>query len=139
ALLAGSAFAAHAAQEARMYPLLGLLALGSWASLRLAIAQPRARFWIAYVATTALMLYTHYFGFLVLGSQALYLSPRLRRDRRTVIAAWLAQAGALVLFLPWLPAFISRVGSGRAWPPFRRSVGSSVVLDLLGLVSCGGE
>src|SRR5437660_711771 len=86
ALLAGSAFAVQAAQEARMYPLLGLLALGSWASLRLALEAdrrpiearsgaevseewdtgrpPRARSWIAAVVTTALLLYTHHFRFL---------------------------------------------------------------------------
>jgi len=172
ALLAGSAFAARAAQEARMYPLLGLLALGSWASLRLALKadrkadrseewdkgkpieawsgakvseewdkgkQPRARSWIAYVATTALMLYTHYFGFLVLGSQALYLVPRLRRDRRTVIAAGLALAVVLLLFLPWAPAFVSQAVSGRGSPTFRPSVGPAAVVEMLGLFSFGGE
>ena len=161
ALLAGSAFAARAAQEARMYPLLGLLALGSWASLRLALEadrrpiearsgaevseewdtgrQPRARSWIAYVVTTALMLYTHYFGFLVLGSQVLYLAPRLRRDRQTVIAAVLAQAGVLLLFLPWAPAFVSQAVSGRGWPTFRPSAGPAAVVEMLGLFSFGGE
>jgi len=139
ALLAGSAFAARAAQEARMYPLLGLLALASWASLRFALGQPRARSWIAYVATTGLMLYTHYFGFLVLGSQVLYLAPRLRRDRQTVIAAVLAQVGVLLLFLPWAPAFVSQAVSGRGWPTFRPSAGPAAVVEMLGLFSFGGE
>ena len=161
ALLAGSAFAARAAQEARMYPLLGLLALGSWASLRLALEadrrpiearsgaevseewdtgwQPRARSWIAYVVTTALMLYTHYFGFLVFASQVLYLAPRLRRDRRTVIATGLALAGVLLLFLPWAPAFVHQAMSGRGWPTFRPSVGPAAVVEMLGLFSFGGE
>jgi 4-amino-4-deoxy-L-arabinose transferase-like glycosyltransferase len=138
-LLAGSAFASRAAQEARMYPLLGLLALGSWASLRLALEQPRPRMWIAYAVTTALMLYTHYFGFLVFGSQVLFLIPRLWRDRRMVVAAWLAQAGALLLFLPWAPAFIMQAGSGRGWPTFRPPVGATAVTDLFGLFSFGGE
>ena len=183
ALLAGSAFAARAAQEARMYPLLGLLALGSWASLHFAlkadrkadrseewdkgkpieawsgakvneewdkgkpieawseakVRQPRARSWIAYVATTGLMLYTHYFGFLVLGSQVLYLAPRLRRDRQTVIAAMLALAGVLLLFLPWAPAFVNQAVSGRGWPTFRPSAGPAALVEMLGLFSFGGE
>jgi len=138
-LLAGSAFAARAAQEARMYPLLGLLALGSWAALRVALEQPRARTWIVYAATTALMLYTHYFGFLVFGSQTLFLIPRLWRDRRTLVAAAVAQAGALLLFLPWTPAFIIQVGSGRGWPTFRPPVGATAATDLFGLYSFGGE
>src|SRR5260370_21388063 len=41
AVVAGSAFAVRAAQEARMYPLLGLLALGSWFSLELAMRSRR--------------------------------------------------------------------------------------------------
>jgi uncharacterized membrane protein len=139
ALLAGSAFATVAAQEARMYPLLGLLALISWLSLRRGVQRPIAWPWLAYVASSVLMLYTHYFGFLVLGSQVLYLLPLVRHNRRTLLAAALAVGAIVVLFLPWVPVFVVHATSGRAYPTFRQPVGLSVVVDLLALYGFGGE
>jgi 4-amino-4-deoxy-L-arabinose transferase-like glycosyltransferase len=139
AVLAGSAFAVHAAQEARMYPLLGLLALASWFFLLRAVEEPRVRYWVGYVLSSALAVYTHYFGFLVLGSQALYLCPRLWRDRRTIVAVGLAQGAVLLLFLPWAPAFLTQLMSGKAWPTFRPPAGIGAVVDLLALFGFGGE
>ncbi len=139
ALLAGSAFAVHAAQEARMYPLLGLLALGSWFSMLLAIRTRRARYWASYAACGALMLYTHYFGFLVLGSQVLYLAPRWRRDRRTLRDALLALGAVAVLFSPWVPTLFAQTISGRGWPTFRPPVTANALANLLALFGFGGE
>lgn len=139
ALLAGSAFAVIAAQEARMYALLGLLALLSWWSLRRAVVD-RARWcWAGYVASAALMPYTHYFGFLVLGSQVVYLIPIVRRDRAVLRRAALAVGIALACFLPWLPSFLAQAASGRGNPTFRPPVGLRAVLDLLALFGFGGE
>jgi len=139
ALLAGSAFAVQAAQEARMYPLLGLLALGSWFSLDLAIQSRKARHWALFAVCGALMLYTHYFGFLVLGSQVLYLIPRCRRDRRTLRDAALALGALAVLFSPWVPAFLAQAMSGRGWPTFRPPVDTHALATLLALFGFGGE
>jgi mannosyltransferase len=139
ALLAGSAFATVAAQEARMYPLLGLLALISWSSLRRGVQAPRVWPWLVYVVSSALMLYTHYFGFLVLGSQILYLLPLARHNRRTLLPAALAVGTIAVLFLPWVPTFVVHATSGRAYPTFRQPVGPGVVVDLLALYGFGGE
>jgi mannosyltransferase len=139
AVLAGSAFAVHAAQEARMYSLFGLLALASWFFLLRAIEERRAWYWAGYVLTSALALYTHYFGFLVLGSQALYICPRLWSDRRTVFAAALAQGAVILLFLPWVPAFLTQLLSGKGWPTYRPPAGIGAVVDLLGLFGFGGE
>lgn len=139
ALLAGSAFAVLAAQEARMYALLGLLALLSWWCLRRAVLD-RARWcWPGYVASAALMPYTHYFGFLVIGSQVVYLVPVLRRDRAALLRAALAVGVALACFVPWLPSFLGQAASGRGNPTFRPPVGPRTVLDLLALFGFGGE
>ncbi len=139
ALLAGSAFAVHAAQEARMYPLLGLLALGSWFSLLRAVQSRRARDWALYAACSALMLYTHYFGFLVLGSQALYLAPRWRRDPRALRDALLALGAVAVLFAPWVPTLLAQTMSGRGWPTFRPPADAHGLAALLALFGFGGE
>jgi len=138
-LLAGSAFAVRAGQEVRMYPLLGLLALGSWYAMVLAIQGRRARFWALYVPITALMLYTHFFGFLVLGSQLLYTLPRWRSDGRSAAAAALAAATVLALFIPWVPVVIALVQRGAGWPTFRPPADLRQALDLLGLFGFGGE
>jgi len=139
ALLAGSAFAVHAAQEARMYPLLGLLALGSWFSMLRAMESRKARDWALYAVCGALMLYTHYFGFLVLGSQVLYLVPRWRRDRRTLRDAAVALGAVAALFSPWVPALIAQTISGRGWPTFRPPADAHELAALLALFGFGGE
>ncbi len=139
ALLAGSAFAAVAAQEARMYPLLGLLTLISWYSLRLGVQHRRLGPWIAYAMSSALMLYTHYFGFLVIGSQVLYLVPLVRRDRRTLATAALALGIIVLLFVPWVHGFLVQATSGRAEPTFREPADLKAVEDLLAQYGFGGE
>jgi mannosyltransferase len=139
ALLAGSAFATVAAQEARMYALLGLLALASWHSLRLGLRRERAWAWALYVVSSALMLYTHYFGFLVLGSQVLYVLPLARHDRRALVTAALAMAASLALFLPWVPGFLAQATSGRPYPTFRDPVHLRGIEDLLALFAFGGQ
>ena len=85
------------------------------------------------------MLYTHYFGFLVLGSQVLYLIPRCRRDRRTLRDAALALGALAVLFSPWVPAFLAQAMSGRGWPTFRPPVDTHALATLLALFGFGGE
>ncbi len=139
ALLAGSALAVLASQEARMYPLLGFFTLVSWYSLRQAVQHRRGWCWVGYVSSAALMLYTHYFGFLVLGSQALYVIPLARRDRRLLLAAALALGTVVVAFLPWVPAFVVQATSGRGTPTFRPPVDVDRIVDLVGLFGFGGE
>ncbi len=139
ALLAGSAFATVAAQEARMYPLLGLLALASWYSLWRGVHHRRPWPWVAYAASSALMLYTHYFGLLVIGSQVLYLIPLVRRDRRTLTAAALSLGAVALLFVPWVHGFVIQATSGRAEPTFREPAGLRAVEDLLAQYGFGGE
>lgn len=139
ALLAGSALAVRAAQEARMYVLLGLFALGSWWAFVAALRDRRVRTWALYVLCAALMLYTHYYAFFVLAAQGLYVVGRLRSDRGAVAAAAVAMLCAGLCFLPWLPTFLSQTASGRAWPTFRPPVDLRQLLDLFGLFGFGGE
>jgi mannosyltransferase len=139
ALLAGSAFATVAGQEARMYALLGLLVLLSWSALCLALRNRKTWSWVAYVISSALMVHTHYLGFLVVGSQVLYVVPRASGDRRTFLAAVLAWGAIALVFLPWLPAFVTQVSSGRIDPTFRKPAGVRGVFDLLALFGFGGE
>jgi uncharacterized membrane protein len=70
-------------QEARMYAfveLFGLLAL--WTQLR-AIRNPSMGNWAAYILATAALLWSHYFGLLLIGVQQLIWVGVLIHRRRT--------------------------------------------------------
>jgi hypothetical protein len=106
-LLATGSYASKAV-EARMYPLLGLfLLLATWAALR-------GRPW-AFSTGALLALYTHYLALVFLAPLALHAA--FRGFRR---GGWkgLLPLSPLLLFLPWLPAFLEQVGRGTN-APFR--------------------
>ncbi len=134
-LTAVSPFQVLAAQEARMYALLGLLTLLSWGAL-LAACDGRRGAWVAYVIATTLALYTHYFAFLTLAGQAIFVLATARPLWRH----WgLSQLAVGALFLPWLRTFLSTYASGKGWPFIRPPIGLDSVTQLLGLLSFGGH
>jgi len=121
ALLAVSPLAVQYSQEARMYALAGLLAAGSsWAGLALlrALIQdtvtPRllGLLALAYGLLTGALLYTHYYGTLVVAAQQLFAGLTLLLTRRWRIVPWwgLASSLAAALFLPWLPVALRQTG-----------------------------
>jgi len=119
------------AQEARMYTLLALwAALAFYAALRWLAARPgeNSLVWgVVYLFAAAAGLYTHYAFPLVLVAVNLVVllafAPHRGRQRgqglgETLsvrrLGAWLAlQAGALLLFAPWLPVATRQLGT---WP-----------------------
>ena len=116
------------AQEARMYGLLSLTALLSWWALWAAAGGRRS--WMAYVLAVAAMLYTHYYGFFVVASQGLYLV--WVRAPLTTWKRWVASGfGVILLLIPWVPALLGQVLSGRAWPTFRPPLQPLLLLDTL--------
>lgn len=125
-----------ASQEARMYGLLTLTALLSWWALWKAVTDDRVGTWVAYTVAVATMLYTHYFGFFVVGGQFVWLLWR-----RTPPSAWrrwfYAGAGALLLFLPWVTSFIQQLATGRGWPAHRVPLTPALLLDTLAAMIVG--
>lgn len=123
-----------AGQEARMYGLLTLTALLSWWALWAAASGRRS--WLGYILAVAAMLYSHYYGFFVVASQAVYLAAV-----RAPIATWkrwvAAGLGVVVLLLPWLPAVIGQAASGRAWPTFRPPLRPVLLADTLASLVVG--
>ncbi|MCL4534614.1 MAG: glycosyltransferase family 39 protein [Bacteroidetes bacterium] len=89
-------------QEARMYAPLTALAIASFTLFAWAWQRPTRTAWIAYGLVAVAVLFTHYYGVLLLLAQAaagLLLAMRERRWRW----GWpLAQLGATLCFLPWL-------------------------------------
>ncbi len=106
----------HYGQEARQYALLALFAAFSLYWLYVGLTQGKLWAWIGYTLATLAMLYTHYFGFLLLASQVVfalvYAVTRLSRPhgRRAefltrVAAPWVgALALIAVAYSPWYSA-----------------------------------
>ena len=114
-LLVFSPFHLAAAQEARMYAMLACLSAWSLSMLvrLLDDRAPSSGTVIACALATAMMLYTHVYGFFTFGAQILLVSAAAIFQSRGTKAQWkaaaLAQALAFVLFLPWLPVFFVQV------------------------------
>jgi hypothetical protein len=90
------------AQEVRMYGLLLLLTLTSlWLFARLLNTERRAlglNFALFFV--NLLLVYTHYYGWLVVACEAALLL--LRRDTRRLRVFLLALAGLVLAYVPWV-------------------------------------
>jgi hypothetical protein len=101
-LLLATGSYANKAVEARMYPLLGLfLLLATWAALK-------GRLW-TFSGAALLALYTHYLALVFLAPLALHVALQGFRQ-----GGWkgLLPLSPLLLFLPWLPAFLEQAGRG---------------------------
>ncbi len=122
-LLAFSPFHIEFSQEARMYSLLCLLTLLSFYYF-LKLLEGKSRYALAgYIATSALMMYTHVYSFFIIAAQNLYLLTLLFASRDTFKRLWkrwlVSQVILAVLFVPWLSVQLqqfSRVQQG-FWIP----------------------
>ncbi|MCX8067114.1 MAG: glycosyltransferase family 39 protein [Anaerolineae bacterium] len=161
ALLAAlSPLAVYYSQEARMYGLLGLIAVASTDLLWSFLSRPRLRAGVLYALVAAAGLYTHYsFPFVLLAHNLLVLGwwlwPHLssillpssdlrsgegrgwRRSRRRWGEAlqWLAlQASIVLLYLPWLPTALRATG----WPSAGRNYTlGAALLDIFRALAVG--
>jgi mannosyltransferase len=92
-------------QDARMYTLLTLEGLLSWYLLSQLLESQRRWRWIGYVLISEAILYTHYYGALLILPQTGLVALLRRRGEveRSFWSQWLAvQAGLVILFLPWV-------------------------------------
>lgn len=126
-LAAVSPLMVYYSQEARMYTLLVFeAALASYLLLRLLEAGRSAEvkngFWlaVAYALVTAAGLYTHYFALFLLAAHGLYaLIVLWRWGWPQPLLGRLVFAAALpgLLFAPWLPILLARLGDDPSyWP-----------------------
>lgn len=71
-LLAINAYHIHYSQEARHYALMVFLALASLIFLLRALRTGQKRMWVLFGLCAGLNIYTHYFAFLIVGSEVLF-------------------------------------------------------------------
>jgi mannosyltransferase len=122
-LMAVSPVNVYYSQEIRMFSLMAFLVLVSCYSFWKCLGTPGKRVLIVYVVSSVIMLYTHYFGVLVVCFQGLYfiavffLNGTLIKNKKAVAGCLIA---TFLLYAPWLPAlygtiFHPQVGMG--WMP----------------------
>jgi hypothetical protein len=100
------------AQEVRMYGLLLLLTLTSlWLFARLLNRKDGGRglLLLALFCVNLLLVYTHYYGWLVVACEAAFLALR---DRRRLGLFMLTIAGLVVAYAPWVWACVRAAGAG---------------------------
>lgn len=116
-LLSISAVHIAYSQELRAYSLLVFLSLLSLLFFYQALFNNKKKYWIGYILSTALCLYTHYFAFFILLIEiafvACLLGDYFLKKRKKVeitpkvIAPFLISLAIIfLLYLPWLPAFV---------------------------------
>jgi len=107
ALVALSPFQIFYATEARAYELFMLVCLlAAWTLLR-AIRSGETGWWVAYGLSSALAMYTHYAAVFILAGIFCWAFLARPQSRRSLL---IANVGAALLFLPWLPEFIDDTG-----------------------------
>jgi hypothetical protein len=120
-LLGSSPFAVRYATEARMYSLVVLLVVCGYLALSRVLERPQPRLVdvAALTVVTALLLYTHYWALYLVVVVAALLAWRIwtRPSNRTAPTwALAALAGATVMFLPWVPTFVTQLlHTGTPW------------------------
>jgi mannosyltransferase len=117
-LLAINPYHVWYSQEAKMYTMVVVLALGSTYALVRALESNRGWWWVGYVAVTTLMFYTHVATVLVFGAQFLYVLFTITR-RRDRLRYWLISVA--VLTVPYVPIGIWALrvigGGADTWHP----------------------
>lgn len=115
-LLATSPFAVRYGTEARMYSLVMLLVVAGWLLVYDALEQPATSRLVAIAVVSGLLGLSHYWGLYILAASALVLLWLWRRGRSTAVRVVIAIAAGGVLFLPWLPSFLSQAAhTGTPW------------------------
>ncbi|CAN5563597.1 hypothetical protein BH10ACT11_BH10ACT11_01170 [soil metagenome] len=103
ALVALSPFLIYYSTEARNYALSMGICLGSTLAMVRAIDEEKRGWWVLYAVLSAAAMYTHYTNVFLLAAQAGWALIARPAARRPLL---LANAGAALLFLPWLPGYL---------------------------------
>ena len=104
AVVALSPFLIYYSTEARSYAVMIVMVLCAAISLLRAIDGGGRWWWVAYAVSSAGAMYSHYtaaFTLAGVAAWALWAHPGARRQ------VLVANAGALLLFVPWLPGFVA--------------------------------
>jgi hypothetical protein len=142
-LLATSPFGIRFSTETRMYSLVTLLSLVGYLALTSALDSPTLPRLAAVSAITGLLPLTHYWAIYLLVAAAIALLVIARHKHSNAAAARRATAAmavGCVLFLPWVPIFLSQLRhTGTPWgePPSLRALVNAISEFAGGVTSAG--
>lgn len=109
-LLATAPFHIYYAHEHRMYAMLTFVTLLSWYFLW-------QKNWLGLAITTTIGIYTHYFAFLTVVTQIVYI---LLADRKNVQKSFTSIGLGLLPFTVWMPVLLMQIETSeqliQAWP-----------------------
>ncbi len=110
-LVAISPFQIEYSHEARMYTLgTFLIIFSSWYLWRILSKEKKITSWILYGILVAFQAYTHYYLFFSIAAQFCFIFLFLVRKKRAkeLIYPFIALLISILLYLPWLKAFLSQ-------------------------------
>lgn len=115
-----SPFHIYYAQEVKSYSLFFLLSLASLYFFIKVTKENKIGLWLGYIFFTALSIYAHYFSFLSIFAQNLFLIFNYKRHEKGLLKKWVtAQCLVFLLFIPGLSACVQHVRrvTGNFWIP----------------------
>jgi uncharacterized membrane protein len=118
ALLTGiNYFHIYYSQELRFYTMAFFFASLSYLFYIRAFKYVRLIDFIGYTVSTICLLYTHYFGLIVVGTQALTFLILLKgkRNSKFVLLSISAAIVTLVALIPWTPVILNDIGVDVGW------------------------
>ena len=108
--------------EIRMYALASLIGIAATYVLVRAVEEKeyrkQVRLYVLYAMLVALGVYTLYYTALLWIVHVVWLVWLAKNRKESILKQrwWLAYAGSLVLFLPWLPTFMKQLTNGALAP-----------------------
>ena len=112
-LISLSVFQIHYSQEARNYSLTALLSLLSMYFFLKFLANNRKSILVFYILFSALLTYSHVYGWFIIISQNIYIFSLFLFSRETYKINYnnwiLMQISLIIIFAPWIHTFIIRV------------------------------
>ncbi|MGZ7136541.1 MAG: glycosyltransferase family 39 protein, partial [Methanobacterium sp.] len=113
-ILALSAFHIYYSQEARMYSLMTLLTLLSIYFFIKLINGGNFKFIIGYILSSILLMYTHYFGLVIIITQNIYFFTMFlfKLENKFNLKRWiLLQIILVFLYIPWVNFVITAMSA----------------------------
>lgn len=95
------------AHEARSYSLILFLVVGAWLCLTRMVQEKKG--YVGYVLFFTLLLYTHVLGLVVFALTSVFVVFSFSREQILEKKFFASCVMPLVLFLPWLPAFLLQI------------------------------
>lgn len=110
-------FHIYYSQELRFYSMAFLFATLSYLFYIRAFRRVALVDYLAYGISTICLLYTHYFGLIILGTQVavFFILLIYKRDLRFIFLSVMSCLLVLLAFIPWLPILFNDMGVDVGW------------------------